>query len=334
MEPDRPTNVRPLRDAPLKRSALRRAALVGVQCVVSLALLAWLFSRPEFRSELRTALAAPHPGWLVAGLLVAGFSHALCFARWAIFVRLLGLAVPVGLLLRAFFSGLFVNIFLPGGAGGDVARVAWLKVAGCDLGPSLLSVVIDRLCGAVSLILLAGILVVPHAGWLAGHTVLSGVFAALGIYLVCLALLLLAAFVVSGRPGRMPRWWSKNRHLCEISRAFATLGAGWRASVWAMGISCTMLLAYFAVFLLAARAYGVQVPAWDFLMLMPVVDVAAGLPLGLGGLGIRETALAFLLSHWGVATGTAVAVSLTGYLLSTAWALPGALPGWGRGGRP
>lgn len=333
MEPDRPTNVRPLRDAPLKRSARRRAVLVGVQCAVSLALLAWLFSRPEFRSELRTALAAPHPGWLVAGFLLAGISHALCFARWVIFVRMLGLAVSAGFLVRAFFSGLFVNVFLPGGAGGDVARVAWLKMAGCDLAPSVLSVVIDRLCGAVSLIALAGVLVVPHARWLAGHAVLSGVFAVLGIYLAGLAVVLLAALVVSCQPGWMPQWWRSNRHLCEISRAFASIGAEWRAGFLAMGLSCAMLFAYFAVFLFAARAYGVEVPAWDFLMLMPVVDVAAGLPLGLGGLGIRETALAFLLSHWGVAAGTAVAVSLTGYLLSTAWALPGALPGWGRGGR-
>lgn len=325
MEPDRPTDAGPLRNTGL--NARRRALLAVAQAVISLGLLVWLFAQPGFRDEVAAALSAPHPWWLVGGFLLAGVSHALCLARWGIFVRVVGLRVAPGLLVRAFFSGLFVNIFLPGGAGGDVARVAWLRGAGCDLGRAALSVVIDRLCGAVSLTVLAAVLVVPRAPWASGNAMLAGAFTGLAVYLGALAAFLAVAFAFSLHPGRLPGWWRRRAWLVEIAEAFAQTAVRWRASVAAVGVSCAMLLAYFAVFLCAARSVGLEVPAADFLMLMPVIDVAAALPVGLGGLGVRETAMAFLLSQWGVAAGTAVAVSLTGYILSTLWALPGALAG-------
>jgi uncharacterized membrane protein YbhN (UPF0104 family) len=69
----------------------------------------------------------------------------------------------------------------------------------------------------------------------------------------------------------------------------------------------------------------VELAATKFLALMPTVDIISGLPVSLGGVGVREGMFVFLLGHLAdVAGPLAVSISLCGYLMSALWGLPGA----------
>jgi uncharacterized membrane protein YbhN (UPF0104 family) len=86
-----------------------------------------------------------------------------------------------------------------------------------------------------------------------------------------------------------------------------------------------MLLVYFLSYYCAARACGIGIPVDRFLALMPAVDIISGLPVSLGGLGVREGLFAFLLGKLAdIPYPVAVSASLSGYLLSALWGLPGA----------
>jgi uncharacterized membrane protein YbhN (UPF0104 family) len=86
-----------------------------------------------------------------------------------------------------------------------------------------------------------------------------------------------------------------------------------------------MLALYFLTYYCSARAYGMEVPMGQFLALMPAVDLISGLPVSLGGLGVREGLFVFLLGNLASVSGPlAVSISLGGYLMSALWGIPGA----------
>jgi uncharacterized membrane protein YbhN (UPF0104 family) len=61
---------------------------------------------------------------------------------------------------------------------------------------------------------------------------------------------------------------------------------------------------------LSARALGIDQPLSLWFSVVPLVALAMVLPISIGGFGVRENALTFLLSEQGVASEQAVAVAL------------------------
>ena len=69
-----------------------------------------------------------------------------------------------------------------------------------------------------------------------------------------------------------------------------------------------------AVTFLLARALDLDVPFVALLGVVPLVYLATVLPISLGGLGVREGTLAFLLARYGVAASDAITLSFLVYL--------------------
>ena len=62
------------------------------------------------------------------------------------------------------------------------------------------------------------------------------------------------------------------------------------------------------------KAIGLSLPLRAFFAVVPMVYLATLLPISLGGLGVREGALVFLLARLGVPTSSAVTLSFLIYL--------------------
>ncbi len=313
----------------------RRRLWLALQLTVSLSLLAWLFLRGEFWADARTALAGANPGWLLGGILLAGVVQALCLLRWKIFLTMAGVVVSWREAAGVFFAGLFTGLFLPGGAGGDVVKIGLLAARGHDAALSAVSVVMDRLCGSVSMILTGVSLMWWHRDWLGQSPEVAGIRDGILVYLAVLAGLVTLSIVLCWR-GIVDRWPARlpgREKLASLAGAYFRCAVEWPRSLLAVAISCVMLILYFLTFFFSARACGLEMGAGDFLAIMPAVDILAGLPVSLGGLGVREAVFVLLLGQLaGVAGGVSVTISLTGYFLSALWALPGAVL-WMMGGR-
>lgn len=256
--------------------------------------------------------------------MLAGFSHALCLVRWTIFLRITGVPVRWREAAAVFWAGLFGNLFLPGGAGGDLVRIGLLAGSGRDGGRVAVSVLLDRLCGSVSMIAVGGGVILT--GGVASHPHLDGLMRGIVIYLSVLGLGIVASVVLSSRQvvSRLPESWPGRARLVELTGAYFECAVQWPRTLLATAVSCVMLLAYFLVFYFASAACGLGLPVRDFLGIMPAIDIVSALPVSLGGLGVREAAFTHVLGGLGVPGAAAVAVSLTGYIVSSLWALPGA----------
>ena len=123
-----------------------------LQSLVSVALLAWIFWKEDFRTRTWHVLTSADPGWLTAGFLAAGVGNLLGVVRWAIFLRVLGIRLPAWDVVRLSFVGLFFNNFLVGAVGGDAVKVVWLAAKGHRKTAALLSVIMDRMSGFGALI--------------------------------------------------------------------------------------------------------------------------------------------------------------------------------------
>ncbi len=305
---------------------MKKWVLVVIQSLVSVALLAWIFWREDFRARTWHVLTSADPGWLTAGFLVAGVGNLLGVVRWAIFLRVLGIRLPPWDVLRLSFVGLFFNNFLVGVVGGDAVKVVWLVAKGHRKTAALLSVLMDRMSGFGALILCSLIFMLLRLDWLMRSAVVAGLIKGVFIYLVAVVVLMAFSFVMSakGLTRRLPRRFPGREMIIEFTEAYFQFVTSWRQTLLASLLSVAMLLAYFLTFYFSARAFGFPVPIGEFFAFMPAVDIISALPVSLGGFGVREQLFATVLGElWGASAEQAVSISLGGASLSLLWGLFG-----------
>src|SRR5215211_6377580 len=82
----------------------------------TLAVLVWRLGTGPFLDGLRTV----DGGALVAASGLAVFTTVCCAWRWRVVARGLGIELPLGTAVAAYYRSLFLNVTLPGGIVGDV----------------------------------------------------------------------------------------------------------------------------------------------------------------------------------------------------------------------
>jgi uncharacterized protein (TIRG00374 family) len=307
---------------------VKKIVLLTLQSLVTLGLLAWIFSNPEARENTGVVLRNADLWWVTAAIVVAGGETFLGALRWRIFLQLLGLQVPFWQSVRLFYLGLFFNTFLVGAVGGDAVKALVLIGQGKPRSAAILSVVMDRLSGLGALVLVSCTFLLAQYGWLTQSPIVAGLIHFVFLYLVGILFVLALTFwlAASGRADKIPRWAPLRDKLTQLCGLYFLFIEKWPRTLLAAGLSCFMLLGYFLIFYCAMRAYGVQPPVTQVFAFMPVVDIISALPISLGGIGVREKLFVVLLGDLlHVSAGVAVWISLTGFLTTLFWGLIGLL---------
>ncbi|MFE2026248.1 lysylphosphatidylglycerol synthase domain-containing protein, partial [Streptomyces hygroscopicus] len=161
-----------------------RARLGAAAGLAVLAALLWRLGTGAFVDGLRTVDGRTLPAALGLGLLTT-----VCSAwRWCLVARGLGIRLPLGPAVAAYYRALFLNAALPGGVLGDVHRAVRHGRDAGDVGRGVRAVVLERVAGQVVLIA-AGVvivlarpsLVLEHTGRLIGGPGMAKVVAAVGV---------------------------------------------------------------------------------------------------------------------------------------------------------
>jgi uncharacterized protein (TIRG00374 family) len=312
-------------------ASLKKAALTCLQVTVTIGLLWFVFRDPKLRAEIATALTHAHLEWLVAGLAVYGATELLAGVRWQFLLRVQGIYLGWIRLLTLMMIGIFFNFFVPGGTGGDVVKVFYLLKETPGRGThALLSVLVDRIIGVFSLVIIAGVVLTLRWRWLmSSPETAQYVWLALAVLGAVVSGLLVSFILTSGglvhrRPARFPA----RDKLAEFALAYNSYGRAWRTTGPALLLSVLSNFGYFATFYCAARAFsapGVKLPSLlDLCAVMPIVNTITSLPISFGGIGVREGLFhVFLGNLLGVSKSIAVAISSTGYLLTLTFGLIG-----------
>ena len=206
---------------------------------------------------------------------------------------------------RLYLIGMFYNLFLPGGIGGDGYKVYLLnKEFKTPVKELLKASLLDRLGGLVAivalLLALLGLIELPWQGFATWTSKALLFAAALGVIPAfwLLQKVLFSNFLPSFWQGI---FWSLVGQLAQMASVFCLL--------LALGVQDNFL-AYQAVFLLSS--------------------IVAVLPLTIGGVGARELVVVYAHSYAGIQETEAVAFSLLFFLISAAVSLSGAWIKWER----
>lgn len=283
-----------------RRARLRAVfASRAVRLALSAALLAGLLFVTD-AGEMRAAVAAADPRWLLLALGLYVASQVVNAARWWLLTRAVGFDASFGRVVAYFFSGMYLNLFTPGTVGGDVGRSLFLA-GGQRRALALTTVVAHRATGFVALVWVAA------AGIVGAHSLPIPFGVRLAAALAVPATL--AAWLLGPRlAARLLPPHNRWRRLIERELAPYWNDRGLLAAALSTGAVAhgLQIAAQFAV----SRALGLTLPWTFFWVIVPLLNAAGTLPFTFNGIGLREAGYWYALSGTSIGEAQAIGIGL------------------------
>ncbi|GEP42138.1 lysylphosphatidylglycerol synthase transmembrane domain-containing protein [Brevifollis gellanilyticus] len=314
---------------------MKKALLIFLKLAVTTVLLGMIFREHQFRQSILPHLSALGTNWqwTLGGLACYGLSVWLSSLRWEVLLRGQKHPVPGKEVLRVTVVSTFFNITSLGHVGGDAYRIlALMRRPGAQRLPVVVSVILDHLVGMVGIAILFLSCRVVFDDRLATlspevRTILKGfeMFMGGALFFVILSAISFTPHLYNWGEKQWPRMLGF-APLKSFANACDALRRDWPGSLIAIVLSVLLFAAHFLSFYCAIFAVGGQAPLLEVMGAMPIVDTAAGLPISVSGLGVREKTFETLMhALTGLPEATAVSASLVGWLMSVAWGVLGGL---------
>ena len=278
---------------------------------ISALLLFYLFSKIDI-GKFAGILKAADPVYIFYAFLFFLLSNAVILYRWLIFIRALELDSPLEDVIRYFFIGLFGNLFLPSGVGGDLIKAMGLCKSSSRKARVIASVVLDRLSGFAAVIIVSVIVYVLGYRLIGAHFLLIPIMMLAGISLT-LALILFNEKIFSFVSDVFKRIPKIKDALMKLHYDISLIRHQRARGYLAVGLSCLTQVLSAATLFFISKAVHQDIGIIYFLVFTPMICVASSLP-SLGGLGVRDWGARELFGRIGVDSGIAVSFTLINYL--------------------
>jgi uncharacterized membrane protein YbhN (UPF0104 family) len=268
----------------------------AVQLLLTVAAL-FIVLRKTDVNQLTSLIQHAHPGYLLGSLLFFNISKIVNAVRLNRFFMAIGLRLSAWYNLKLYYLGMFYNLFLPGGIGGDGYKIYVLKKNhGLAVVNIFNAVFWDRVSGIFALIFLSGLLIIPSS------------FAALYPG----EMLWIWVIIAVSYPLSLLLTWLFYRQFIPVFIVTA---------LESLAIQATQVIsAWFILMAMTATSHQI-----DYLAIFLISSVATVLPLTIGGAGAREVTFFYALNQLGLDVNTGVALSLIFFAISAISSLAGIL---------
>jgi glycosyltransferase 2 family protein len=278
----------------------RRIFLTLVRLAVGIGLLTYLAQSGVISLH---ALSRLYTAWpiTIAALALLLVDVVLMGLRLSWLFQPHGLHLPLGRSLQLTLVSIFFTTFLPGAAGGDLAKLFYATKGNSGRRTEIITIVIlDRAIGLFSLLALPLLFAPMFFPFIQAH-------AALRILLIAVALLaagLLAAFLICLlNPGGILRILPWGNIAERVSGTIGVYRRNPGPLVAALGTSLAANLCLVAVTALAVLALSPASLSMIMTLMIPLGHIVNSLPLTPGGLGVGETAFNALFEMAGLRGG-------------------------------
>lgn len=295
--------------------------------LVALAITIYVLLRARPSAVLASAAGADLR-WIGAAIALVIVDRALMAYRWiALLCTLEGPRPPMGALMRVFFESTFLGTFLPASVGGDAARAYQLARLDVPLGIAVGSVLMDRLLGVVS-ILIMGVVGLALSRGDVGSTraIQLSLLVAGGISVGALLVVFSdQAALLARRVSEAMPWPGLRRlgvGLTGATRAYArhhrVLGFVLAGSI---GVQVLRIVQAYCLGL----GLHIATPLDTYFAFVPLILLVMLLPVSINGIGPSQAAFVWFFSRAGVAEADAFALSVLFVALGIVGNLPGGL---------
>jgi uncharacterized membrane protein YbhN (UPF0104 family) len=274
----------------------------------------WFLGRELGAAPFEDGLRAVTWEGVTAAVTLTALTTICSAWRWQVAARALGTEIGLPRAAGAYYRSLLLNSVLPGGILGDVHRAVTQGRRGGDVAQGVRAVGWERLCGQVIQAVLTAVvlLTLPSPVRPALPYVLAGIAGVVGFAALVVSV---AARLGRSRPARAARTIA-----ADLRRGLLVRGVWPRLTVASM----LVVAGHTATFVIAARLAGSTAPLGELIALLMVIQIAAGIPLSIGGWGPREGAAAWAFAAAGLGAANGVTVSTLYAVLMLVAVSPGA----------
>ena len=258
---------------------------------VSVAAICWVLSKISFK-EVIGVFASANGYYLFGAFVFLVLSFVLSAFRQNLSFRNTGANLSQLLNIKLFWLGMFYNLFLPGGIGGDGYKVYLVsKYRKTSIKKNIGTMLVNRISGLVAV----GVITVALY-YLSGLHIAYGNAAWISIPLVYLFYLVVLKY---------------------FFKSFLKIHAGlfW----WSLALQMMQFLS--ALFIL--YAFHQSTDLFDYLFLFFISAIATALPITIGGIGAREMVFLVGAKTLGLDNELCIALSLMFFLISAIISLGG-----------
>ncbi|EOR92831.1 hypothetical protein ADIARSV_3919 [Arcticibacter svalbardensis MN12-7] len=275
----------------MDKKKLWSSAKVALKIIVTCLLIYYVFQKIDFNKVKSLFLTSNL--WFI---LLAFFTYLLSqvVSSWRLlgFLKAIGLDFSFGFNFRLYLLGMFYNVFLPGGIGGDGYKVYLLrKKYKLPTKRLLLALFFDRLSGlwAVGFISVSLIIFIPQIQIPKTWPIAALLIGTLIYYLVM------------------------KRFFTDYSRHF------FRSHIKAGTVQSLQILS--VIFILLSQNFTGKYSPYLFSFLMS--SIAALVNIGVAGLGVRDLFMAHASSVFDINQNLAVFITFTFWMINVLASLPG-----------
>ncbi|MGB5370234.1 MAG: lysylphosphatidylglycerol synthase transmembrane domain-containing protein [Flavobacteriaceae bacterium] len=273
----------------------RKHWITALKISISLTLVYFIFTKIDLGVVLRT-LQKSKPLPLVLALVLFVASKILSAYRLNLYFHQLKVRLTQNSNLKLYLLGMFYNLFLPGGIGGDAYKGYLIKRQfGVNTKRVVAVLLLDRLSGLLLL-------------W---------------VYACSLALLLpqselsmfKATIAVLGFMSALIFWRSNKKYFGEVYPVF------WGS----IGYAALVQLAQLASAYFILMALNVEENQLSYLFIFLISSIVSVLPLTIGGIGSREVTFFYGAKLLGLDENTSVGISMEFFIITALVSLFGIL---------
>ena len=260
-----------------------------LRLVLGLCIVGLLMARAK-PEQLLIAFRSVSPLSLLGAVCFYWLAQSISAAKWQLLLHARGAGFSYFQCARLYLLGMFCNLFLPTSIGGDGVRalVAGRSCGGTTVAAS--SILVERLTGLAALLTLGATGVALWGTQSSLSQVLPRIFVVLALLATAFGSLRFTAYrlerTIQGKMGKVIRKWAALHREMDFYAArerWGTLGL-------ALALSFIFQCAQVGINIYLARVAGLQTPFTTFLWLVPLLSLMSMIPIGIGGLGVREAA--------------------------------------------
>jgi len=291
----------------------KKIILLIIRIVVSISLIAYLIkTQLKDLSGIIKILKSSNKILLLLSLLTHVFGTWITAFRWKTLLNTQNIRLGIGTLSITVLIGQFFNNILPTSIGGDVFRTYDAsKKAGIPMGTSASIILVERFSGVVSAAVYA------VAALFLGFTAIGNQPVIIPIIIFFIVTIIIAFLIINPSVFKLGRIFNRFRLMRKLreklSNVYNTLTSFKKYKLVLIRVLIYSFLLQFSVILnyyLAARALGISLTLTAFIFIVPVVAIIAMIPISIGGIGLRESSIVFIMVALGVANNKAALCSL------------------------
>src|SRR5688572_19551010 len=245
--------------------------------------------------ELKNVKWGASVAWLIPAVILYNSSQFLSAYRLLQFYKLLDETINYLFNLRLYYTGMFYNLFLPGGIGGDVYKVLVLRKRGLPVLQLTKATLLDRVTGLMVLLTIMASLTNFISVSFPGKDIL---------WILFLAVI----------PGFFIYWFVAHLYFKPFDKSIPM------AALLSVLIQSCQVLSFFCL-LLFLQAPPVELLSYAVLFFAG--SVVAALPVSIGGIGTRELAMATGAVYLHLSKTIAVSASLLFFIITALSTLVG-----------